>query len=68
MHMAIVSDLELKEKEIHRQFNGQDVLLERNIECAVFVFAPVLYMNKVTDIYISYYRQTKIFKCLFFST
>ena len=27
----------------NRQFNGQDVLLERNIEDAIFVFTPVLH-------------------------
>ena len=34
----------------NRQFKGQDVLLERNIEDAIFVFTPVLHEQVIFQI------------------
>jgi hypothetical protein len=37
---------ELTKRNSLRQFKGQDVLLERNLDDAIYVFTPVLHVTR----------------------
>jgi deoxyadenosine/deoxycytidine kinase len=57
----VISEL-TKTSKRNREFKGQDVLLERNIEDAIFVFTPVLHeQGYITD------RQKNVLTNVYYS-